>query len=187
LAALFWLWRVWLTANGASISRLYDCLDTRDDCLDTRADALLIGCGLAVGLKVIDLSKHPKLATFCAHALLPLAAAGLAMGFVMDPQFRWYYYVSPLFGAIPGAIVIVDLLQPKRTIMHQIYEHPFPVFCGRICYGLYIWHFPIFAWVSSWATPRYMMTFLIGWPLTFAVSIASYYLIERHFMRARPV
>ena len=180
LAALFWAWRIWLTANGSDISRLYDCLDTR-------ADALLIGCALAVSLKVIDLSKHPKFATFCARALLPMAAAGLAMGFLMDPQFRWYYYVSPLFGAIPGAILIVGLLQPQRTIMHQVYEHPIPVFCGRICYGLYIWHFPIFAWVASWATPRYLMTFLIGWPLTFAVSIASYYLIERHFMRARPV
>ena len=71
LAAMFWSWRIWLAASGAGIPRLYDCLDTR-------ADALLIGCALAVSLKVIDLAAYPKFAAFCARALLPLAAAGLA-------------------------------------------------------------------------------------------------------------
>jgi peptidoglycan/LPS O-acetylase OafA/YrhL len=180
IAAAFWLWRIWLTANGANIVRIYDGLDTR-------ADSLLIGCGLAVAMKAIDLKTCPQLANFCAAALVPLAAAGLALGFVISWQMRWYYYCSPLFGAIPGAIVIIGLLQSRRTIMHRIYEHPIPVFCGRICYGLYIWHFPIFAWVGTWATPRYLMTFLIGWPLAFAAATASYYLIERRFMRVRPI
>ncbi len=77
---------------------------------------------------------------------------------------RWYYNVSPLFGAI---ISVVGLLHPQRTAMHAIYEHPVPVFLGRICYGCYIWHFPIFVLLSAWAPRgyRYMIVFLIGWPL----------------------
>jgi peptidoglycan/LPS O-acetylase OafA/YrhL len=44
---------------------------------------------------------------------------------------------------------------------------------------------PVFVVISEHLQPRYICTFLIGWPITFALAIASYYLIERHFMRAR--
>jgi peptidoglycan/LPS O-acetylase OafA/YrhL len=180
IAGAFWLWRIWLTYNGASVARLYDCFDTR-------ADSLLAGCGLAVVLKIIDIASYPRLSKILAQSLLPLAVAGFAVGFFIRNDMRWYYYFTPLFGAIPGIIVVAGLLQPNRTFMHRVFEHPVPVFCGRICYGLYIWHFPIFSWVVTWASPRYIITFLVGWPLTFAVATASYFLVERRFMRVRPV
>lgn len=180
VALLFWGWRIWLTYNGASIDHLYNAFDTR-------ADALLIGCALAVLLKVIDIADHPLIWRSCAFAMMPLALGLVAAGFTMDPNYRWYYYVSPLFGAFPAVIAIIGLLHPKRNLMHAIQEHPIPVFIGRICYGLYIWHFPIFTWIEGWARHyRYGMILLIGWPLTFAVATLSFYLIERPFMRARP-
>ena len=180
MALLFWGWRFWLTYNGASIAHLYNAFDTR-------ADALLIGCALAVLLKVIDIADHPLISRFCALAMLPIALGLLAAGFTMDPNYRWYYYVSPLFGAFPAVIAIIGSLHPDRNLMHMIQEHPVPVFIGRICYGLYIWHFPIFTWIEGWAGQyRYGMILLIGWPLTFAVATLSFYLIERPFMRARP-
>jgi peptidoglycan/LPS O-acetylase OafA/YrhL len=180
LALLFWAWRIWLTYDGASIRHLYNAFDTR-------ADALLIGCGLAVLLKTIDIADYPRIWRACALSMLPVALALLAAGFTMDHNYRWYYYVSPLFGAFPAVIAIVGLLHPNRTLMHMIQEHPVPVFIGRICYGLYIWHFPIFTWIVGWAHEyRYATVFVIGWPLTFAAATLSFYLIERPFMRARP-
>jgi peptidoglycan/LPS O-acetylase OafA/YrhL len=105
----------------------------------------------------------------------------------MDLRYRWYYYASPLFGALPAIILIIGLRHPDRTIMHRLYEHPVPVFIGRICYGLYIWHFPIFVWVGSLAPDhRTNMVLLVGWPLSFLVATLSFYLVERPFMRARP-
>ena len=146
-----------------------------------------VGCALAVLLKAIDIADHPLAWRLCALAMLPIALGLLAAGFTMDHNYRWYYYVSPLFGALPAAIAIVGSLHPDRNIMHMIQEHPVPVFIGRICYGLYIWHFPIFTWIVGWAGEyRYGMVLLIGWPLTFAVATLSFYLIERPFMRARP-
>jgi peptidoglycan/LPS O-acetylase OafA/YrhL len=106
---------------------------------------------------------------------------------MLDWKLRWYYYVSPLFGAIPGAIMIAAILQPERNFMHRLYEHPIPVFCGRICYGLYVWHFPIFSVIRTDLQFNYLAVLLIGWPLVFVLATASYYLIERHFMRARPL
>lgn len=180
MALLFWGWRIWLTYSGAGIDHLYGAFDTR-------ADALLIGCALAVLLKAIDIADHPLAWRLCALAMLPIALGLLAAGFTMDHNYRWYYYVSPLFGALPAAIAIVGSLHPDRNLMHMIQEHPVPVFIGRICYGLYIWHFLIFTWIVGWAGEyRYGMVLLIGWPLTFAIATLSFYLIERPFMRARP-
>jgi peptidoglycan/LPS O-acetylase OafA/YrhL len=181
-AAGFAAWRIWLTATGTDIGYLYNAFDMR-------ADALLIGCGIAIALACVDLADYPRLSTLLANSLAPLTAVMLAVGFLVDGDMRWYYYVSPLFGALPAIIFIGAIVAHKRTAMHAFYEHPFPVFCGRICYGLYVWHFMIFMWVTDWAPTqyRYITIFLVGWPLTFAAAIASYYLLERHFMRTRPV
>jgi peptidoglycan/LPS O-acetylase OafA/YrhL len=178
-AAGFALWRIWLTYNGATIPRLYNAFDTR-------ADALLIGCALAVVLRIVDLASYPRACWVLAWSLVPLAAFALWCGFNITEHMRWYYYVMPLFGAIPGAIAVAALLQPKRIFMHTLYEWPAFVFCGRICYGLYLWHFPVFSLLRGGGF-RYYQVFLIGWPIAFALAIGSYYLIERHFMRARPV
>lgn len=165
---------------GASIFELYDCFHMR-------ADSLLAGCGLAVILKMVDFRSYPRLSAALADSLLPLAVVGVVLGFVVDSHMRWYYYVSPLLGAIPGTIVVAGLVQPRRTIMHGVLEYPFFVFCGRICYGLYVWHYPIFTYIADTLKPRYGMVLLIGWPLAFAAATLSYYLVERHFMRARPL
>ncbi len=181
MAAAFWGWKIALDYNGAPIRHLYDAFDCR-------ADALLTGCGLAVLLKAVDVSSYPRLYKLCSRSLPLLALAMIVLGFTMSQQMRWYYYVSPLLGAIPGAISVVGLLHPQRTLMHAIYEHPVPVFLGRICYGCYIWHVPIFVLLSQWAPKGYgyMTVFLIGWPLTFAIATVSHYFIERPFMRVRP-
>lgn len=175
----FALWRAWLTYSGAPIVRLYNPFDTR-------ADALLIGCALAVAVKLIDWERHRGLSKMLAWSLLPLSLYTLYWAFTISDQTRWYYYVAPLLGAIPSAIFTAGLLQPHRTFMHALYEHPIPVFCGRICYGLYIWHYPVFALMRENGF-SYLAIFLTGWPIAFGLAIASYYLIERHFMRARPV
>lgn len=181
IAAACWVWKAALTYDGAPIIRLYESFDCR-------ADALLAGCGLAVLLKTIEISSYPRFYRFCSYSLLPMALVMIVVGFTMDQRMRWYYYVSPLMAALPAAIAVIGLLHPQRTFMHRIYEHPVPVFIGRICYGLYIWHMPIFVLIAAWAPKGmgYMMTLLIGWPITFAIATLSHYLIERPFMRARP-
>jgi peptidoglycan/LPS O-acetylase OafA/YrhL len=57
---------------------------------------------------------------------------------------------------------------------------------GRISYGLYLYHYPIFRKVRMMADDPNApedWTLVVGIVLTFAVAIASYYLIERPLMR----
>jgi peptidoglycan/LPS O-acetylase OafA/YrhL len=176
----FAVWRIWLTSHAANVAYLYNALDMR-------ADALLVGCGMAVTLKLVSLDDYPRLSRWLMWSLLPIFIGGVIAGLTLDWKLRWYYYVSPLLGAIPGAVIIAAILQPNRNFMHRLYEHSIPVFCGRICYGLYVWHFPIFAVLRTDLQFHSLGVVLIGWPLVFALAIASYYLIERRFMRARPL
>jgi peptidoglycan/LPS O-acetylase OafA/YrhL len=176
----FALWRAWLTYDGATIARLYNSFDTR-------ADTLLIGCALAVALKLVDLADYPRLCTVLARSQLPATLVLLVAATFVLESHRWYYYATPFFTAVVGALGIATLVQPRPLLLRAVFEHPFPVFCGRICYGLYIWHYPVFSLLRGEFQARYIVVFLIGWPITFALAIASYYFIERHFMRARPV
>ena len=180
MALGFWAWRIYLTLDGAQIVRLYNSFDTR-------ADSLLFGCALAIALKLFDLTQYPRISTWLAWSLVPLSALGIFWGLNIDDHMRWYYMVSPLMGSIPAVICVAALVQPKRTFMHLIYEHPIPVFLGRICYGLYIWHYPVFSLLRGELQQPYIGVFLIGWPIAFGLALGSYFLIERRFMRARPV
>jgi peptidoglycan/LPS O-acetylase OafA/YrhL len=152
-----------------------------------RADSILLGCGLAVLLKIVDLKDYPRLCMILAHSLVPIAIGSVVAALTMQLTTRWYYYVSFLFGSLPGAIAVAAVVQPHRTFMHRFFEHPVPVFWGRICYGLYVWHWPIFVLLRMQFQLQPLSVIFIGWPLAFACATASYYLIERQFMRVRPV
>jgi peptidoglycan/LPS O-acetylase OafA/YrhL len=152
-----------------------------------RADSILLGCGLAVLLKIVDLKDYPRLCTILAHSLVPIAIGSVVAALTMQLTTRWYYYVSFLFGSLPGAIAVAAVVQPHRTFMHRFFEHPVPVFWGRICYGLYVWHWPIFVLLRMQFELQPLSVIFIGWPLAFACATTSYYLIERQFMRARPI
>ena len=174
----FALWRASLTYAGASGDRLYNSFDTR-------ADALLVGCATAMLLRLVDVSCYPRLRAFLSRALPWIFLYLVVLGFFEINENLSYYYVSPLFGIMPAMIALPAMAHGRRAFMHALLEHPVPVFCGRICYGLYIWHYPVFVLIAENLQPRYICTFLVGWPITFALAIASYYLIERHFMRTR--
>lgn len=170
--------RVGLVIAGASIEHLYFSFHTH-------ADALLLGCATAVLLTRIQLQDHPLLCTVLAWSLVPLFVFAVACMATLNPSMRWYYCISPFVGAIPGVIAVCALVQPRRTFMHRFYDTAALVFCGRICYGLYIWHIPILLYFHI--NHGRVAMIVLGWPIVFAMATSSYFWIERPFMRARPL
>lgn len=177
-ALAFALLRIGLVHAGVSTHALYVLSHTR-------ADAFLWGGAAALLLPLLKLEMRPRLCDILAWSLVPMLIFTLIAMNRLHPDMRWYYMVSPLFGAIPAVIALAAIVQPRRTFMHAFYETAPLVFIGRICYGLYVWHVPIMAPLHA-AYGRAAMIF-IGVPLTFAIATASYYWMERPFMRARPL
>ncbi|MBB5209024.1 acyltransferase family protein [Chiayiivirga flava] len=174
-AFAFALWRSWLTFDGAPIERLYNGTDTR-------ADALLIGCALGLALALPQVRDNAAVQRVCRAAALPAVIVLLVAGYTLQWQMRWMYAGGSTLFACVSAVLVAALVLPQRTLAHRVFELPPLVFLGRICYGLYLWHFPIYnvlrfglgltdAWVAG-----------IGVPLTFAIAMLSYRYIERPFL-----
>lgn len=175
VALAFSLWRAWLTFEGASISRLFNGTDTR-------ADALLIGCALGIALALPQVKSNAVLQAFCRRAALPCVAILLAAGYLLDWEMRGFYAGGTVFFMLVSATLVAALVLPQRTIAHRVFELPPLVFLGRICYGLYLWHFPIYNVLRFGFELPLAGVAGLGVPLTFAAAILSYRYIERPFL-----
>jgi hypothetical protein len=68
---------------------------------------------------------------------------------------------------------------PDRPLARTLSLAPLR-FVGRISYGLYLWHYPIFIWLNAERSGLHGVTLLAArFVLTFVVATASFYLVER--------
>jgi peptidoglycan/LPS O-acetylase OafA/YrhL len=68
------------------------------------------------------------------------------------------------------------------SLLHQFFENPILVYVGQISYGLYLWHFPVLIFMQYHNLPWQHLLYLLP---VLMVSLASYYLIERPFLRLK--
>src|SRR5262249_25747670 len=145
LAGAVWIWRIIATSHGMSYERLYNGTDMR-------ADALMIGCGLAVWLRLMPLDAHPPPQAPIPLAAWPLLLMMIVLGIIVgmsQPAPFYYYGGSVLCGALPGVLFILILTRPTRTVLHFVFEQRPLVFLGRIFYAIYLWHYAIFS-ILDW-------------------------------------
>jgi peptidoglycan/LPS O-acetylase OafA/YrhL len=69
----------------------------------------------------------------------------------------------------------------------RILSFPVMTYIGKLSYSIYLWHVPIMAYFSKERFPEMSVIelALIEWPLTLLVSMGSYHIIEKRFMRLR--
>ncbi len=171
----FALWRSWLTFEGASIPRLYNGTDTR-------ADALLLGCALGIAFALPAVRDHPALQRWAARLAMPAVIALLIAGYTLQWEMRAMYAGGSFLFSLLSTLLVAALALPQVTLAHRIFSLPPLVFLGRICYGLYLWHFPVYNVLRFGFDMPVAGVALIGVPLTFACAIASYIWIERPFL-----
>ena len=195
-----------LFAGGRNLDRVYYGTDTR-------AASLLIGASLAIGLAIararaavgpgdrrrprgagaVPRSLRDRLLgagaarqrVLAAGAVVALGAV-LAAAAVVDGSDGWLYPYGLL--ALDGAVVLLILAavtQPASLAARALAYPPLRAL-GKISYGLYLWHFPLFLWLTAGAvgfggTPL----LLVRLAVTLAVSTASYFLIEQPIRQRR--
>ena len=146
---------------------------------DTRAQSLLMGA--AVAIIVTDFGTFRSVLT---RRLLDLAAVISLLGLF----WLWYAVQQTQLGIYKGGfllhsflvcIVITSIVQPGRAVAKTLLSPRLLRGIGKISYGLYLYHFPIFDVMNRTRTG------LSGFPLLFGriaattvVAVVSYYAIE---------
>jgi peptidoglycan/LPS O-acetylase OafA/YrhL len=163
---------------------------------DTRAQALLVGAA-ASALLVRDwpaLNRgwsliRSRWAKWIVR-LLPLigmvllaAAAHYATGSARE--FRDGLLIAV---ALAGALVIAPVALDQRGPVAVVLAWRPLAWLGTVSYGVYLWHWPIFLMLNGQRTGwTGLSLFGIRCAVTLAVSVASYWLIERPVRRWRPI
>jgi peptidoglycan/LPS O-acetylase OafA/YrhL len=162
---------------------------------DTRAGSLLIGASLAIVLAIVQIrardsertGEQPVLRRRLAGLPTLVALSALPVAIALISGTTTWMYPYGLVG-LDGLVVLVILAAvkfPSSATARILAIRPLRAL-GTISYGVYLWHFPLFLWLTAGST-GVSGTWLLALRLavTFAVSIASYFLIEQPIRQRR--
>ena len=182
------VWMYVLYGGGTNTNRAYLGTDTRSQCL-------FIGCALAVGLVLLTQRRHEEGRLVKGELWQPKGETGrwicgaIGVGGALAAVTIWVLTTSTsafpysggffLIGLAVGGVILAAVAAPRSIVPRLLSVAPVR-YVGRISYGLYIWHWPIFIWLN------HARTGLVGYELfalrvlvTFAVSVVSFHLVER--------
>ena len=144
---------------------------------DTHGTPILIGCALAVALAT---SARPTVEAI-ARAIAPLAGVGIAILLMVVPGQR-FFSAWILAVGLCSAWLILRTLDGRSLVSRLLSVRPL-VFLGRISYALYLWHIPIYVTFGVSTSPELLDVPALA--LSLACAIASYYFVERPFLRKK--
>jgi peptidoglycan/LPS O-acetylase OafA/YrhL len=151
---------------------------------DTRAQSLLVGA--VVG---ILLFRHGPVRSWFARTAVRLGAivgAGYTLWLFwrMSERTDALYQGGFLLAALAVSAVIVSVVQPDPGHLGRALSVAPLRWVGRISYGLYLWHWPVFLTLTHARTGLDGVTLLLVRIATsFALAILSYYALEQPIRR----
>jgi peptidoglycan/LPS O-acetylase OafA/YrhL len=178
---------------GATASTLFAAWLYRRDGLsrayygtETRAAALLIGCALAtllVAWRPTGRShRHPVLGSL---ALAGTATTGLLWALAAGSN-AWLYQGGLTVAALAVAAVVGHAVVSPDSPTARFLAIPPLVWIGRISYGLYLWHWPLFGWLTADRTGLTGSSLLaLRCASTLLIAVISYLVVEQPIRRAR--
>ena len=166
---------------------------------DTRAQALLLGAALALLLarpRQRSRRRRPR-AVSGAASLVALECAGILavvyLGWLwthVADTSTWLYTGGFLVEGVAVAVLIVAATRPYSPILGPVLSVAPLRAIGWISYGLYLWHWPVYVYLTPARTGLDGAELLIvRLAVTFALALASYRLVEqpiRHRTMSRP-
>jgi peptidoglycan/LPS O-acetylase OafA/YrhL len=145
---------------------------------DTHMSGLILGGWLAA------LLRDRVLVARLQRALPWLMWAPLMA--VICLQYRWGDLWMPIWGLSVAEWATVALLAAVQTPQSQAWkmlsQAPL-VWLGKISYGVYLWHYPIFRYLRG--DHHWSEVLMVGLPLSIALAAVSYYTVEAWAARRR--
>ncbi|MEM7141459.1 MAG: acyltransferase family protein [Actinomycetota bacterium] len=186
LLSAWWMARVHVDAD--TISRAYYGTDTR-------AQAFFVGIAMAVMVRMWGPVRKALNSQLVAVLAYPATAWFFWAVMNVSERDEWMFERGGFFlAAIMSAIILHGLSQPAPwSPLHRIFEsRPF-IYVGRISYGLYLYHWPVYLLVTRERAQRWTgiedpsgyVLLSIHLVITFAIAIASFHLLEKPFTQRR--
>jgi len=171
------IWRTHLWLGEASFFRLYLLTDSR-------VDALLIGAALAIASR-----NYPALNRMAARwsvVLLPgivilVLLADFGSSAETDTPPGWLVGPGMIVVSVISALLVIVSINTVAGRMSRILNSKLAIAVGRRSYGIYLYHFPVLAWVS-----QHRGGWLFAFFLTLVITELSYRLIEQPILRRAP-
>ena len=167
LYVLFTAWRVYCDLDGSGgYSHSYYRFDTR-------LSGLTAGSLLALLLPY--LKKRPAFRRPGLLAALSLIAIAVS---------SWRFHAESSDGMMFG-ITVVELgavaliyvcLIPGRSVVPALFAHPAASYVGKVSYGIYLWHYPLFVYL--WGKYPWYVVLLGGTLASFTLAVISYHTVE---------
>jgi peptidoglycan/LPS O-acetylase OafA/YrhL len=171
------VWRASLWKDGTTLFDL-DYIYMRTD---TRADTILVGA-LAANLWMRGVSFPRK----ALSALAWIAAAFIAACVLFIPYWQGFYYKGGFtIVAIAAAVVLLSVVQAPNALARSLQWSALRS-VGRVSYGLYLWHLPVFVAVhrygSDWSP---LAQLLVALAITAVATWVSWHYVETPFLRLK--
>jgi peptidoglycan/LPS O-acetylase OafA/YrhL len=170
---------LWLFNPGAT-TRAY--LGT-----DTRGAAILVGAALAAWLSPLGTKSWSRRKVRLLDGVAIVAALGIGWAWTrLDGRSNFLYRGGFWLTEIGSLVVITAATQGRASLVARALAVSPLRAVGTISYGVYLWHWPLFVFLSEERTHlRGLFLFAIRLGATFAIAIASYRWIERPIRRNR--
>ena len=174
---LSWLATVWVAVSVDDPTSLFDRLSFGPD---TRSYALFLGCLLALAwpyLRPVAARLHllawPSVLAFAVASFVPVSHWGI----------RFVVFI-PLAAAATTHLLL-DLVEIDSRLQRWLSDRRL-VWCGKVSYGLYLWHLPIdLVAREEMADAPSVVRMAVVVVLAFGVTALSWRLVEQPFLRLK--
>ncbi|MBA4084568.1 MAG: hypothetical protein C0493_06445 [Kytococcus sp.] len=149
---------------------------------DTRAQALFLGAALGVWLAP---GRGGVVPTFSRPVVAVAGVVGVVSSVfsfvVVDPYSGWMFNLGGMFFFAVGSVLLVIACVDERPSWVQTVFGWRPLaYTGRLSYGLYLWHWPIWLAVGDGRlSDNAIVDFVLCSVLTVAIAHLSYQHLER--------
>ena len=172
---------------GASLT-LYDPADPYRAYYgtDARAGEILVGALLAIALLRHTPKGAPGLPRWAAQGAGIIALPVLLLAFVAAQDFDRRLFEGGFLTVAAATAALITSAMDSRTFAAKVLRVPVLVFVGRISYGVYLYHWPIFLTLTERSTGLSTGSlFAVRCAVTLAVAAVSFYLLEQPLREGR--
>jgi peptidoglycan/LPS O-acetylase OafA/YrhL len=156
--------------------------------LDTRMDTLMCGAALAYVVRGLPQGRLPaRLSRWIGRFLAPLAFVGLiAVIHTVTWYSPWMGWIGYMLVAGAAVIVVADLVAGSHSLLARPLATRPMIFIGKISYGLYLLHLPVYYIVEALIPEASLPVRLaVKVPVSLALAWMSFHFIEKRCLKLK--